>query len=690
MGFRLPIFTACDCGTLLKQIKEFLSNAPPGASEEAVMAFQSIKKLLPASCSCLEEGMLTDLDARLSRPPRDLQPRYLAFVRRAVKKMFPKGWDSSYGSFCEVAAPPLSGVCSRKPANNDGEYEEGDAAGARQSGGCLGALSSLGQAAYLDSVLTGKGIETSSIKAEALVVQSAGKPRPLTKFSADAFYLQPLHKTLYGYLSQRRWLLRGDVETGKISRAGFSADIDGVLTSGDYKSATDNLPIEVAELIVEVIRESSVACPSQVWDYARRILRPDVFYDDETKWFVPTVGQMMGSYLSFPLLCLQNFLAFKYAELTFRGEKQFFCKGWETRIPLLVNGDDILFQSCREFSAHWMGHVGDLGLEVERSKTQVSEKYGTINSTLLKWRGNDLIVVPTLHLGMLRKPEVPHNMGATFRDFLRGSSKEKRFATACAFFRWHKNYLSTLPWSLSQLDCRGPLVVKALHRVGLWRRELAICSRASGVVELPEPVEPHNLKVPSEDLMMIDAEFMTGDLLALQSREMAAVKWKLARDLKVNGRKAIRKEWQRRLAKANNHAAATPSSVLPFRTLHAVVRGSGFGLGALVSPPSFSEVQESARALFRNVPKEKKVVPALRVVVETIYAAQDYLPTYSEVAREGEIGDLPPNFTRGDAEGYNDVATLGIGVNRYFDSMDVDPWEHTPAGVGAAGETVDW
>jgi len=189
-----------------------------------------------------------------------------------------------------------------------------------------------------------------------------------------------------------------------------------VLVSGDYASATDNLPISVATIILEEARKNALYVPDSVWEYAFKILRPLVrFRDGDTglyDTFQVTSGQMMGSYLSFPLLCAQNFLAFRWAR------KQY---GLKSRVPLLINGDDILFQSpSRGFADSWMNVVGELGLEVERSKTSVSQEFGTLNSTLLRWFGGRLRVSPTLRYGMLRPREFLNGIGRDFASFVRG------------------------------------------------------------------------------------------------------------------------------------------------------------------------------------------------------------------------------------------------------------------------------
>jgi hypothetical protein len=116
-----------------------------------------------------------------------------------------------------------------------------------------------------------------SVASSLTVVQSAGKPRPLSKFSADAIHLRPLHKAIYDKLSREKWLCRGDFTTDTLQRAGFSFCEGETLTSGDYKSATDNLSIEVAEAILDELLRSTVSVPGSMKAYAMKILRPVLF-----------------------------------------------------------------------------------------------------------------------------------------------------------------------------------------------------------------------------------------------------------------------------------------------------------------------------------------------------------------------------------------------------------------------------
>lgn len=329
------------CSQLAKDVKEFLANCPSTVEEER-LAFQSIKKLLPSSCKCMDEDLLRSLSSTLTSKPRLLPRSYLSYVKRKVRSLFRKGWDSGlYESFCFTNAPGLAGTIDSS----------------RLEGGCLGVVTD--QVTLLDRTLGAEEYVTTSCQGSLMVVQSAGKPRPLTKFSSAELCLRPLHKSVYEHLSRRsKWLLRGDPTDAKLKAAGFVEG--GTLVSGDYRSATDNLSLEVAGTILECILENSVSVPDSVKRHARAVLRPTLWNLDLDLEFEVTRGQMMGSYLSFPLLCVQNYLSFEFA----REEAGL------DMMPLLINGDDILFETWDDgFPERWMALVKTLGLEVERTKT---------------------------------------------------------------------------------------------------------------------------------------------------------------------------------------------------------------------------------------------------------------------------------------------------------------------------------
>jgi len=483
------------CMEQQKAVKLFLFRDCPSAVEEERFSWQSIKKLLPASCKCMEAPLVLSIAEALSRPARSLPAGYLSYAKRVAEQLFSKGWDASYLRQATGTSPPLSGC-----------VESG-----RQDGGSLGyAFGSHSE--FLDAVF-GRVDFVGDCRAVAMVVQSAGKPRPLTKFSHESLLLRPLHGALYDHLSTKRWLLRGDVTSAALDGAGFAEKPgEEVLVSGDYRSATDNLPLEVAEVILGAARKNASFVPDSVWDYGFKMLRPTVdFFDGESfDSFTVSTGQMMGSYLSFPLLCVQNYISFRWARR---------CFGIREWLPLLINGDDILFQAPPQFAEVWMSVVKDVGLEVELSKTSVSEDFGSLNSTLLRWHAGKLRVSPTLRLGMLRPRDYLNGIGRDFSQFVRGVPPGVAWAAGREFFKWHVSAMRKAGrLTASEWGFRGRLA---------WRLSelFDLVGNSFTAVEPPPPPSVHDVQIPSYLVESVPADSLSEELEVLNASEMTCWKW---------------------------------------------------------------------------------------------------------------------------------------------------------------------
>jgi len=485
---------ATKCSDLAKDVKFFLQNCPSDDESER-MAFQSIKKLLPSSCRCMERQLIDKVADSLQQPPRVLPKGYLHFARTEAKKFFYKGWDRSYPSHCLTTTPPIKS-CIEQPSSAGGSLAlEGD------------------YIKYLDIVQGLSELEEERVEAELMVIQSAGKPRPLTKFSAEQLMIKPLHKAMYDRISGAPWLLRGNVTPELLTRAGFE-EKRGLLTSGDYASATDNLSIEVAEVILQAAEENAVFVPKSVWARAHATLRPLAYYAEgppcnRTRVFELDVtnGQMMGSYLSFPLLCFQNFLGFSWAR----------SKARIGRLPLLINGDDILFQSDIDFSSRWMNVVSELGLEVEKSKTSVSSTFGTINSTLLVWHNSRLVEKKTLRFGMLRACETPLSLGRSFEQFL-VNDPDIRWRAAKVFFRWHLDQIRGTRLCLDELGFRGTL---PLRMATIFKKEFF----DETIILPPKAPCPHNVRLPPKTVSFVERGVLSDEIRQVNSYMMASWKW---------------------------------------------------------------------------------------------------------------------------------------------------------------------
>lgn len=153
----------------------------------------------------------------------------------------------------------------------------------------------------------------------------------------------------------------------------------------DYSAATDNLSWKYSGKIFEYLIKD------MPWIYketALKVLGPHMMYYPKLvkgEWKAPSRrdkahlmqrGQLMGSILSFPILCLANlglFLEVNDVRLD----------GWSDKDILesvLINGDDMLYCAPEYF---WEKHIEigrKVGLEMSLGKAYIHTKYSNINS----------------------------------------------------------------------------------------------------------------------------------------------------------------------------------------------------------------------------------------------------------------------------------------------------------------------
>jgi len=157
--------------------------------------------------------------------------------------------------------------------------------------------------------------------------------------------------------------------------------------SGDYSAATDNLGIQYC---FTGLLESLMA--AKVGPVFRNLLREvlgghDIHYPPKfaIENFEQTNGQLMGSPLSFPFLCLANLIAYKLSLEDYTGlEYQF------PHLPCLVNGDDILFRTNPEHYEIWKNYVRDIGFTLSVGKNYIHESVFTINSQMFTYHDRTL------------------------------------------------------------------------------------------------------------------------------------------------------------------------------------------------------------------------------------------------------------------------------------------------------------
>jgi hypothetical protein len=157
------------------------------------------------------------------------------------------------------------------------------------------------------------------------------------------------------------------------------------LLSGDYKGATDTLDPRWSLLVLELITAriyKYATAHNSAGDWQTRyeglksmLTNHTMVYrqkgcDDIT--FQQQTGQLMGSFLSFPILCILN-AAVNRAYLDASLEIPL------AELPMLINGDDVMMSSDSDFS-DWEPHVGLVGLKPSIGKNYVHRHVCCLNS----------------------------------------------------------------------------------------------------------------------------------------------------------------------------------------------------------------------------------------------------------------------------------------------------------------------
>jgi hypothetical protein len=200
------------------------------------------------------------------------------------------------------------------------------------------------------------------------------KVRTITAGIGDTFCLKPFQRAMWHALGEEEQfcLTHGtnnlEPAISRIWEQNPSNEV--VWISGDYTAATDSFPIEATKCLLEGILESIEHEPTKRW--AMKEISPHLLVYPEKFGIEPVLqksGQLMGSLLSFPLLCLLNDCTARSIGLS---PKEY-----------LINGDDILMRTKPSNYPIWKEKVREFGLSLSLGKNYVHPEFGTINSQLI-------------------------------------------------------------------------------------------------------------------------------------------------------------------------------------------------------------------------------------------------------------------------------------------------------------------
>lgn len=228
--------------------------------------------------------------------------------------------------------------------------------------------------------------------AEFLKVRVITKGPPLTYT-----VLKPFQKFLWGVLRRYpAFKLIGEVVTAEYMYEILGRlNEDEEFTSGDYQASTDNLHSWLTEAIVDEMFKCFLEynpgyaqmMPSSFRDMVVRALTKHIFVrkDDDgnvTERLPQLEGQLMGSIISFPFLCIANAAMCRYALELDQGRK--YRLGNDPSegplAPIMINGDDCAIKASPRFRDIWRKVTRIGGLLESQGKTYFSREFVVINS----------------------------------------------------------------------------------------------------------------------------------------------------------------------------------------------------------------------------------------------------------------------------------------------------------------------
>jgi hypothetical protein len=301
-----------------------------------------------------------------------INPAFCRTIDHVVARLFRGNWDKSYDR-----------ICRSVKMNNKSCLER-----SRSDGGAVGNFVDCGMSLLDFYALTSSGTRIDPMR-RVEIINKDGKSRMVTVASMTQHQLLPLHVTIYDHLSRQSWLLKRSDRVRVLKD--FVCKSGEFFVSGDYEAATDSFNSEHSRRMLSDIFAHSSHIPVGIQKAALDSLVGTVQWNG--KVYEQKTGQLMGNFLSFPLLCLTNFCSVVHAF------------GWDraTTIPLKINGDDIVFRCTRTEYGLWSKLVSDSGLVLSRGKTLFHSRFFSINSAFFHALPRRVKVVPVLRVGTIFK-----------------------------------------------------------------------------------------------------------------------------------------------------------------------------------------------------------------------------------------------------------------------------------------------
>lgn len=302
------------------------------------------------------------------------------------------------------------------------------------------------------------------VKPKAIL--SGGKIRVITIGSLGTHRLERVNWAAFQEVRKCAWSISGR----SVEEWAANADLQGdELISGDLEAATDTFRQSISEAVLDRMVECydpdmlevARGCTTRATFVrpkgkleGRATLDPSNYECiGKQRW-----GQLMGSEMSFPGLCVVNLIATSFAKPdlahaldTLRGNSlREFLHGWN---KAGINGDDLLTAGSRADAEQWVRGVQAIGGIVSRGKSLMNKRYGTVNSELVERCGSTVkpvnVLRPTLIAGLHdRTYKVPQAQWKEYLDVV------DRYPDAERLFRTHITMFPSMPRSWGGMGTR--------------------------------------------------------------------------------------------------------------------------------------------------------------------------------------------------------------------------------------------
>jgi hypothetical protein len=231
---------------------------------------------------------------------------------------------------------------------------------------------------------------------KVVALQEPLKIRIITKMQTlSTFLSSPLQRALWKYLgdfpcfdlTSRTFSTVNVFDLQSREEASFGQRPNADFVSGDYSAATDGLNIRATKMVLDVVLSKLQGEDLLLIPHFKAVLLEQVLVyplEAEQDPVLQQNGQLMGSVLSFPILCILNL--FTYVQSL---PEDLRLKVLSGRISLktlavLINGDDILFRADPHQYLRWLSSSKSVGFTLSLGKNFVHPRFFTVNSLPLE------------------------------------------------------------------------------------------------------------------------------------------------------------------------------------------------------------------------------------------------------------------------------------------------------------------